>query len=255
MLKELFDAMAEQSVKANTIQIIDTKEVGRMVFACNGVMQSADLAPPKRNFTLHSLGSLIELAKKPLDGKWTNRAIFYSRAEVKLVLDHGTGYESATLPLPRTKELAFFVAREESPDIKVNQLVLAGQTTLRACRSESEMATFVAGVGKLASITANRTEVQAARGLDKLSRTVTDQVEGLEHLPPELQTFDVRPFAVCDMAMREPLTCVLLPRTSEQTWFLQPLPESMRQFEAAAVEYLATQLSDAGVPLFCGKWS
>lgn len=256
MLKELFEAMSTQAVAAENLQVLTTGETGllRMV-GRDGSMIVTPLNPPKRKLTIGKLSDLIELATTPLDPAWKNRAIFHDGSNVTLVLDCATGYETATLPLVQTAEIAFFRGRMTAPNIRVPDLVLAGQTTIRACRSEQDMADFVAGIGKLAATTSNKQEVASARGLDKLSRSVTDSVDGLDHLPGELQTFNVRPFATPDIGIRLPLTCVLLPRASDAMWFLQPLPESMLSFEAMAADYLRHELDSADVPVFAGRWT
>lgn len=225
----------------------------------NGKIEVIDKAPPHRQMEMLTLADLVELAVTPFDeAAWGNRVIFYSIHQVTLVLDRANGYELATLKLPPTEEVKFFLARRGTPAIAVRELVEAVLTTLRKTRPPTDIEEFAAAIGKLNVTGGDDKSASANRTNSSLSRAVVETVRDPEKLPPDLQMFNVRPFAVPDLKFRAPVMCTLLPRTSDATWRLQPLEDSWLEFGLDAITHLVQLMApaaEAKVPIYCGSWS
>lgn len=261
MLKEAiesFTALARQSADVQELKIAGDSPDRVHIVGTDGKVTQIAKAAPHRQIELLAMADLVELAVKPFDTAWGNRAIFYSAERVTLVLNRLNGYELATLRLTQSNEAAYFANRITTPAVSVKELVEALLTTLRKTRPESDLQDFVKAVGNLNVTGGTDASASAARTGSSLSKGVREAIADPAALPADLQSFNVRPFAVPDMKFRAQLTCTLLPITSDARWRFQPLQDSWLDFTADALEYVAHCLKeavDAKVPIYCGSWN
>lgn len=258
MIAEAIEKIESLTDSARELQVItlpgEAPDVHRVV-KLGGAIEVLAKTPPHRRIEMAMLEDIVSLASKPFDSKWTRLAFFYSMSKVSLVLDHANGYELAELPIQSSVEHDWFANRIKAPVQQVRELVLACQTTIRRTRPEEDMTRFTEHVGKLSAENGSNTTAQAGRGLDAMSKSVVQKVNEPAALPNELQEFKVRPFAVPDMAWREPLLCTLLPRAADATWLFQPIEESYAEFKRFSLGRIATALARAKCPVYCGTWA
>jgi len=258
MLQEAIAKIAELVTAGNDVQVLkipgEAPSTLRLVKA-DGTVEVSEKTPPHRFIELLTLQDLIKLATEPFDKEWAERAIFFSMSEVAIVLNYKTGYEVARLKLAPSAEMLWFNERIQAPGQKVSDLVYACQTVIRGTRPPVDMDTFIAAVGKLSINGGSNASAEASRASSGFSKSVMATVQQPELMPQEIQTFSVRPFATPDIKYRSPLMCSLLPKHAECSWLIQPVPESVLEYQNDVLDHLRERLGQVkDVPLFAGRF-
>jgi hypothetical protein len=248
MLKELFESLSNQSVKAKGARVVEPRiDPRKLMLDQDGAILEFPIPPPLRCHSLHSLQSLIDAA---LSDAALKPVVYHSPERVVLIYDDADRRDTAIftlVPSPPLKTLRDFEGRE---GFSARELWFLFKTTFDGCGISPEL---IRNLQKLRWRTGQETRTDFSQGRESIGRDVESEIHADLDFP-ETIVLDLFLYENPGENHRWSVRCFLIVEAVEQRIRFGALPGELKKVEQLHQEWIANRLSEGlgQVPIYFG---